>query len=201
MKEKVHGLKGWQGHALIAAGILWTGCVGAGFGLLAHEEFTPVHPTTVTTNFPPASELPLAAGKPTLVLFLHPHCPCSRATLHELEKLLVQTQDRLAVEIVFPIPAGTPPGWEKGDLLTWAGTIPGARVTRDEHGVIARQFGVFGSGHTLLYAATGQLLFSGGITASRGEEGDNVGEAAVADFVLRGHSDITHTPVFGCTLL
>ncbi len=201
VSETTFGLTPRHGRAVIVAGVLWLTCILAGFAILGREEFTPVQPTAIPANFPSASTLPLTEGKPTLVLFLHPHCPCSRATLHELEKLMTQTQDKVAVDIVFTIPPGTPPGWENGDLLTSAGTIPGVRVVRDQNGVAARQFHVFGSGHTLLYGPSGHLLFSGGITASRGEEGDNPGENAVADFVLRGHSDITQTPVFGCTLL
>jgi hypothetical protein len=172
-----------------------------GTAIMVGEEFTSVPTARIASAFPKGTALTLAAGKPTLVLFLHPHCPCSRATLRELEKVVSRTQDMAAVEIVFTIPAGTPPGWEKGDLWDWAHAIPGAQVVRDEGGAAARRFGVGGSGHTLLYTPSGQLLFSGGITASRGEEGDNPGETAVVDFVLHGHSEITRTPVFGCMLL
>jgi hypothetical protein len=52
-----------------------------------------------------------------------------------------------------------------------------------------------------LYAPTGKLLFSGGITASRGHEGDNVGRSAIVSFILNGHAPVNHTPVFGCSLL
>ena len=190
-----------QGIALLVAGILWLGIVITGFTLLMREEFTPVPSTSITSQFPPSSGLLLSDKKPTLVLFLHPHCPCSCATLHELEQLLGQTQDKLVVRIVFTIPPGTPPDWEKGDLLTAADAIPGTSVVRDENAAATRQFGVTGSGHALLYSPDGHLLFSGGITGSRGEEGENPGEMAIVNFVLHGHSNVTRTPVFGCMLL
>ena len=201
MNKTSQGLTPGKFRVVVIAGVLWAACVLMGMAVMAAEEFTPAQSAKLASQFPPGSKLALAADKPTLLLFLHPHCPCSRATMRELEKLLAATQDKVAVTNVFPLPAGTPPGWEKGDLWNWAHAIPGASVRLDPNGVAARQFGVVGSGHTLLYAPTGRLLFSGGITASRGEEGDNPGETAVADFVLRGHADITHTPVFGCTLL
>jgi hypothetical protein len=81
------------------------------------------------------------------------------------------------VIVVFIIPDGVPAGWELGDLWNSATNIPGIRVIRDQGGRKAHRFDVEGSGHVLLYAPSGKLLFSGGITASRGGEGDNAGHA------------------------
>ena len=71
----------------------------------------------------------------------------------------------------------------------------------DKGGTEARRFRVAGSGTTLLYAPTGQLLFSGGVTASRGHEGASVGSEAITRWVLRGSAPTVHAPVFGCALL
>lgn len=201
MNESWHGLTPGNRRSVVVAGFLWGACVLTGFAVLGAEQFTPVPATTLATAFPRDTKLALASDKPTLLLFLHPHCPCSRSTLNELEKLQIQTQDKIAVTIVFTIPPGTPAGWEKGELLDRAHKISGAQVCLDQNGVAARRFGVNGSGHALLYAPTGKLLFSGGITAARGEDGDNPGEDAVADLVLHGRADFTRTPVFGCQLL
>jgi hypothetical protein len=201
VQENPQALTPGNFRRVIAASVLWGFCVLTGFAVLGAEQFTPAAIGTLATNFPHDSQLALAADKPTLLLFLHPHCPCSRATLSELEKLQTQTHDKVAVTIVFTIPPKTPPGWEKGELLDRAHAIPNAKVWLDENGAAAQRFGVNGSGHTLLYAPTGKLLFSGGITAARGEEGDNPGETAVADLVLLGRADLTRTPVFGCQLL
>jgi hypothetical protein len=185
----------------IAAAAVWAACIVSGFAVMAKEQFTPVQATVPPADFPPGTQLALDVDRPTLLLFLHAHCPCSRATLSELQKLLTATHDKLEVTILFTIPPGTPPGWEQGELWNSARAIPGVRVVCDQNGAAARRFGVIGSGHALLYTPAGRLLFSGGITGSRGEEGDNAGEDAIADYVLRGHGDITHTPVFGCSLL
>jgi hypothetical protein len=84
-----------------------------------------------------------------------------------------------------------------------AAAQPGVTVLADEGGQEAQQFGVVASGHALLYDEQGRLTFSGGITASRGHEGDNVG----ADSLLAalGSSSLessvpTRFPVFGCAL-
>jgi hypothetical protein len=192
---------GWSQGLLIFAGILWVALLAAGFTLLEREEFTPVANAPVTASFPANSAIQLAADKPTLLLFFHPHCPCSRASLHELDGLLTETQNKLSVILIFTIPKGVPPGWEEGDLWKSAAAMPGVRVLRDQGGLEARRFGVTGSGHTLLYNPSGQLLFSGGITPSRGHEGDNAGRSAIIDFVLTGHSLVKHASVFGCSLL
>ncbi len=93
-----------------------------------------------------------------------------------------------------------PAGWEQGELWQLAKTLP-ARVMLDRDGVEARRFHVLGSGTALLYSPSGHLLFSGGMTSSRGHEGDSVGREAITSFVLHGTASVARTPVFGCALL
>jgi hypothetical protein len=136
-----------------------------------------------------------------LVLFLHPRCPCSRATVSELERLAAECPNKFALRIVFVRPPSTPSGWEQTDLYRTAGSIPQSVVSIDENAVEARRFGAATSGQTLLYAVDGRLLFRGGITPSRGHEGDNSGRSALASLITTGHSTTTQTAVFGCSLL
>jgi hypothetical protein len=192
----------WSRGSLAAAGVLWVSLILVGFLILAQEEFTPVKAAPSVRLFPPGSAVRLASGQPTLVLFAHPRCPCTQASLHELDGILAETQNKsVSVTVVFTIPDGVPTGWEQGDLWNSARTMPGVRVIRDQGGQEAHRFDVEGSGHVLLYAASGNLLFSGGITGSRGHEGDNEGQSAVVSFILNGHAPVSHAPVFGCSLL
>jgi hypothetical protein len=46
---------------------------------------------------------------------------------------------------------------------------PAQRARADAEGVEMHRFGALTSGQTLVYDAAGRLLFSGGITASRGQ--------------------------------
>jgi hypothetical protein len=66
--------------------------------------------------------------------------------------------------------------------------------------VEAGRFGAETSGHTLLYGADGRLLFSGGITASRGHAGENAGESAIIALVNHQTPLRSQTLVFGCSL-
>jgi hypothetical protein len=172
-----------------------------GFLLLAQEEFTPEKDSLSVTPFPRNSAVRLVSNKLTLVLFAHPKCPCTRASLHALDGLLAETQNRVSVTVVFTIPDGVPSDWEQGYLWNLASRIPGLRVIRDQGGGEAHRFHAEGSGHVLLYDPSGKLLFSGGITSSRGHEDDNVGRSAIVSLILHGHSSVSQTAVFGCSLL
>ncbi len=190
-----------RGRIVLVVGVLWLAVLGTGFALLAREEFTPAAATAARAQFPSKSSLILDPAAPTLILFAHPHCPCTRATFHEFAELLASLPHPVAATVVFPVPEGTPPHWEQGDLWQLAARMPNVRVVADRDGGEARRFGVKGSGHVLLYQPSGQLAFSGGITASRGHEGDNPGCAAIVSLVLHGSAPVSQTPVFGCPLL
>ena len=136
----------------------------------------------------------------TLVMIVHPRCPCSRASLAELAQLMARCRDRVSATVVFVRYAGVSNHWVRSGTWQQASAIPGVRVLADTDGEIAHRFGAYTSGQTYLYDAHGRLLFSGGLTGARGHEGDNAGlSAALAR--LRGHSfSLARTSVFGCPL-
>ncbi len=189
------------GKLVLIAGLVWIAFLAIGFSVLAREDFTPVTGALASPMFPPQSALALAPDVPTLIFFAHPRCPCTRASVHELAGLMASLSHRVAVTIVFTLPKGVAPHWEQGELWQEAATIPAIRVTTDHEGQEAQRFGVKGSGHVLLYQPSGRLVFSGGITPSRGHEGNNSGRAAVISLVLQGRSLVNHAPVYGCPLL
>ena len=186
---------------MLIAGLLWIAALATGFFVLAREEWTPVTDAAASPAFPAHSLLALAPDVPTLILFAHPRCPCTRASMHELAELMASLPHRVAVTVVFTLPKGVPPHWEQGELWQEAAAIPGVHLTTDRDGREAGRFGVKGSGHILLYQPSGRLVFSGGITPSRGHEGDNPGRSAVIGWVLQGRSQVNRTPVYGCPLL
>jgi hypothetical protein len=81
------------------------------------------------------------------------------------------------------------------------------RVVADTDGADARRFGAIASGQTMLYGSDGRLQFTGGITGSRGHEGDNAGVDAIEAALQGDRSGLdgdrtarTSTFVFGCLL-
>jgi hypothetical protein len=113
---------------------------------------------------------------------------------------MTRAQDRVTAYVLFLKPPGFPDYWEETDLWRSAAAIPGVKVLRDDAGAEARRFRAATSGQTLLYDADGRLLFSGGITASRGHAGDNAGRSVIVALLTEGQGGQTETPVFGCPL-
>ena len=70
----------------------------------------------------------------------------------------------------------------------------------DVDAIEAKRFGVTTSGHCLLFDRSGRRLFSGGVTISRGHEGQSIARLNL-DRLLRGERfECQEYPVFGCPL-
>ena len=183
------------------AGTSWLLAVAAGLTVLWNYENAPGVPATPPEHWPAGSGLRHVPGVATLVMLLHPRCPCSRASLEELDRLMAHLPGVLIVHVLFVKPPGVPEDWEQTDLWRRAATIPGVSLTRDDGGEEARRFDAATSGQTVVYDGDERLLFSGGITAARGHEGDNAGRTAILSLLATGAAERRSTPVFGCSLL
>jgi hypothetical protein len=154
-------------------------------------------------TWPDGSGIGRTQGRAQLVMFVHPLCGCTSASVRELETLTVGRR-LAAAQITFAVyRPESQPDWDAAALKRSTGSFPGSVTMRDDGGVEARRFGVKTSGTVLLYSALGRLLFHGGITGSRGHEGDNYGITRLAA-ALRGGAGDTAVPVvsrvFGCAL-
>jgi hypothetical protein len=118
----------------------------------------------------------------------------------ELEKIMARLHGKVTAYVLFLKPEGSGAEWDDTGLCRTAAAIPGVKVISDIDGVEARRFGAETSGHTLLFAPDGHLLFSGGITELRGHAGNNVGEEAVVSLVNNHIAGRDRTSVFGCSL-
>jgi hypothetical protein len=185
---------------LLVAVILWLFTVGAGLRLILGYEISPGKSGTSPTEWPADSQILRRPGVPTLVMMIHPHCPCSRASIGELALLMVEGQGLLDANVVFVKPKDFSEEWAKTDLWSSVASIPGVKVSIDNGGIEANHFGSQTSGQVVLYSAQGQLLFSGGITAARGHAGDNDGRSAIVALLTHGDIGKRGTPVFGCAL-
>jgi hypothetical protein len=181
--------------------LLWL--TAAVFGMTRLDRFSTKpgvlgHPPT---HWQMTAGIMLDRTRPTLVMFVHPKCPCTRASLAELNRLAALCPGRAAVFVLLWDPKGYSETWARTELYSEAKAIPGVQVRFDRDGMAARRLGAATSGETLLYAPDGRLLFQGGLTGSRGHEGDNAGLSAIVAR-LRGTSDAARqTPVYGCPLL
>jgi hypothetical protein len=183
---------------IVAALCLWI--VGVVFGLrtLFIYAATPGASGNPPEKWPPATIIDAPRNLPVLLMIGHPQCPCTRASLSELAKIMSGRQAKVRAYVLFLKPRDFPDVWTKSDLWNTAAGIPGVTVLRDFEGQEASKFNVSTSGHTLLYDGNGNLIFSGGITAARGHAGDNQGADLVLASIDRGNGGSTSTPVFGC---
>jgi hypothetical protein len=185
---------------LLVGTICWLLVISFGLWILWGYENTPGKAAEAPHQWPADSKIQPARDHPTLVILAHPHCPCTRATIGELASIMAHSQRRLTAYVLFVKPAGFPDDWDKSDLWHSAGSIPGVTVVIDDEGAEADRFHAATSGQSLLYDAGGSLLFSGGITGSRGHYGDNAGQSAIVSFVNSGAAERTESVVFGCPL-
>lgn len=155
----------------------------------------------VPDTWPADSRIPLSRDRATLVLFAHPKCPCTHASLDELAWLLTALEGKAEARVLFVRPTGAPEGWERTDRWNRAVEIKGATVACDVDGVEAARFHARTSGQVVLYDTAGRLLFQGGITPARGHQGDNAGRRRVVSLVRTGSADAATNEVFGCGLV
>ncbi|MDZ4288585.1 MAG: hypothetical protein U0984_11535, partial [Prosthecobacter sp.] len=160
------------------AGGLWAGAVGGGMLLLLCYSESAGTEAKAPAQWPQESQIVSSSDRSTLVMFIHPQCPCSRASIGELDRLVARALDRFSVQVLFLKPEGMSQDWVKSDLWRQAAAIPGVTVSYDHDGEEAARFHAVTSGQTLLYDRDGSLVFQGGVTESRGHSGDSAGRAA-----------------------
>ncbi len=195
-------MRQFRKRLLTLAGVsVWVLAVAGALTALSQYKNRPGPSAQAPARWPTDSIVRPQSGLPTLVLLAHPRCPCTRATLTELARLTTRLGPRVSTHVLFVRPEGTPEeSWEHSDLWDQAKAIPGVEAIVDRGGIEARRFGSLTSGQALLYAADGTLQFAGGITVSRGHEGDSPGAERIFGLVTTGESELAAAPVFGCQL-
>jgi hypothetical protein len=188
-----------SGKIILLSGF-WLAAICAGSFVLLGYQNKAGESNTAPTAWPTQSKLPRPANLPTLLLFAHPHCPCTRATVGELALVMARCSSKVSAVVLFTKPVDVDDNWVETDLWRSAEAIPGVIVRRDDSGIEARRFGAVSSGDSMLYGRDGKLLFRGGITDGRGHAGDNEGRSAIVSFLEGKPGGTSRTHVFGCRL-
>ena len=179
---------------------LWLAAVSVGVGWLWSYNHAAGAPARPPSQWPETSAIARVADRHTLVMLAHPKCPCTRASIEELSKLMTTTRGRVNAVVIFVMPNKASSEWQQTDLRASAARIPGVTTIVDAGGREASSFGALTSGQVVLYDPHGQLIFHGGITNSRGHIGDNAGRNAIEALILGQNSRTENTQVFGCPL-
>jgi hypothetical protein len=185
--------------AVLAA--TWIAALGYGMRVLLKYETTPGSSGVVTARWPAESVVTRPSGKAILVMVAHPRCPCTRASIGELAEIMAHAPEGVKATVLFVKPTGAAADWDDTDLRRSAAAIPGVMVQTDENGIEAARFGVQTSGHTLVFDGEGKLVFSGGITGTRGHAGNNLGENAALTALRQEKPERAGTAIFGCSLV
>jgi hypothetical protein len=184
----------------IAAVAVWLAAVCAGLGMVAAYDNRPGVSAMAPASWPGASRLDRTSAVPTLVMVVHPRCDCSRASIGELAELMARAPVKPRAYVAILKPRGLAEDWDETGIRSAAMRIPGVKVIRDEGGIESRAFGAETSGQTYVYGADGRLLFSGGITASRGHAGESIGRTSILALLNHEPAAVSASAVFGCSL-
>ncbi|HLQ37026.1 MAG TPA: redoxin family protein [Planctomycetota bacterium] len=104
---------------------------------------------------------PLLRGRPLLLHFYNPDCPCSRFNVQHLQQLQRNYQDR--VDFVAVLQSDDP----AAAAATFAGLALAMPGLPDRGGAIAAAFGVYSTPQAVLLDAGGRLFFRGNYNSAR----------------------------------
>lgn len=194
--------KAWLPLAILA----WAVAVGISWKMILEYglKSEPASPDATSLRWPSDTNLVIVPNRPTVVFFVHPKCPCTRASLAELERLWVLRDARAnhspQLIVVVTIPPKATSDWLTTRTVERASNLPGATLAIDPEGRVAQRFGASTSGAVMWFDAAGECRYAGGLTASRGHEGDNLGRSSLERLLRGATQPVSSIPALGCKL-
>jgi len=189
---------------MTSAAMGWVGLLVIGTTISATYENKPGDPGAppqVALSKQATGVVNLSKRPSHIIMFVHPRCPCTRASMSELRGLMEKYPD-LKATVFFYRPSAEETDWEKTELWKTAASVKNITAKTDVDGQIAKANRIVTSGQVLLYDDAGHLVFSGGITGARGHVGENMGESMI-EALLDEQNDAGKSltaPVFGCRI-
>jgi hypothetical protein len=171
----------------------WATACAVVFIVVWRFEATPGPSVASIPDWPSGCTIERSPGVSLAILFLHPGCPCSMASIEEL-RLGIGTGWDGDVHVVMYSPDGENEDWVRGEQWEAALRIPRAKLHVDPGGRLAGQFNAVTSGHAAIYDGDGRLKFAGGLTPSRGTT------AGGLLFQRAAFGRETRSPVYGCAI-
>lgn len=78
--------------SIVAAALVWVATVAAAYEAIRRFETTPGLPASAPRSWPAATMVPRTPGTWSLVMLVHPHCSCSRASVKELAEVVEKSR-------------------------------------------------------------------------------------------------------------
>ena len=190
-------------QASYRTGIAWTVLCLAWIGVVAVAGATLLNHAYQPSKTPSESKGAVSL-KPSrsykIVLFAHPFCPCTRATLTELSESLARLSHDVSVTIVFVSRGLNQEDVTSSSTFRMAGMLPGAKVVIDSGAEEASRFGATTSGEAFAFDPSGHMIYHGGLTPGRGHQGDAAGQTQLEQIIAAGGSRFCTAPIYGCQL-
>lgn len=170
------------------------------WGLLLQHTYRPSATLQPTIDWPADSRLSAPAMVPRVVVFAHPFCPCTSATLHELDRLVFRIPEETSVTVVFNTCGLETAAVEASPTVKLARKIENVATVFDPDGRETRAYGASISGEVFAFDRSAKRIFHGGITVGRGHEGGSIGAKRLFQLLNGKKSDSYSGPVYGCAL-
>lgn len=183
--------------------LLWLVLILVGFSSMIVYASLPGKTSVSLTTWPQDLAFQPAPHRACLVFFMHPRCPCTKASLNQLKELFLLSPDcPFDVKVLVFDPTNREQDWTQTLLLAEAKRLPHTDIVFDTDGKQAQRLGAFTSGHVLLFDADRNLVFSGGITPSRGHIGNCDGFSYLSQWILGGSTSGQKTAAtYGCPII
>ena len=134
---------------------------------------------------------------PLTLLFLHPECPCSDASIYELQQIQKLNKE-MNYKVVISYPKNTFEKWSNSNRAKRQLNRDSIfELLDDKENVLAKAFGAYTSGFTLIFNTPEDLVFAGGITPSRGHLGRTIAHEIVQE---ASFLNFTKNEVYGCSI-
>jgi hypothetical protein len=179
--------------AALACSVWLFGIIHFSLQMMAFDS-TPGARAEAPPLWPAQSTISHVAGRKVLVMFIHPECSCSHASLEQLALLENLLGGQLTARVVL---------WHSGSSAAsgrWRQRADAVPVVDDRDGREARIFGAKTSGQTMIYNEYGRLIYAGGLTVLRGEAGGERALQDIARVIKESRNSGVERPVFGCPI-
>lgn len=190
----------WRWLCMPALAAIWLAAGMLGWGALLQHTFQPAPTADVPPHWPTGAVSAPSSANFRIVVFAHPCCPCTHATLHKLDESLTRLPGDTSIRVVFVTSGLNPADISGSPGVAFARRLPGVELQFDQTGEISRRFHATVSGEVFAFDRTGRLMFHGGLTAGRGHLGDSVGQQQLESLLRGAARKPFKAPVFGCSL-
>src|SRR5258706_7114521 len=114
-----------------AFGMLWLLASAVGIWILLRYENAPGRNCAAPERWPTEARINVPQGRYLLLMFAHPKCPCTRASIDELNRLLAHCDGKVVAMVLFAHHGGMAVDWASGSSSRNRAASPGVSVPAD----------------------------------------------------------------------